>query len=147
MAIIYLDKIVAPEEKAWALKTISHPMFNEAQRATLLSDLEKGIDFNYIISKVTDKKDLTFVIDTFRVLANIDKNFSKEERDAFNKLEEKVLGGLNLKEIEKQAVDAGIQRYHEDEVYKTYNSNSIFEKTFNNFLKFINPGDYKFPKK
>jgi hypothetical protein len=57
------------------------------------------------------------------------------------------LGGLNLKEFEKQAVDAGIQRYHEDEVYKTYNSNSIFEKTFNNFLKFINPGDYKFPKK
>lgn len=147
VAIIFLDKLVSPEERIWVEEKIKKLPLSDEQRNILKKDLETGVDIESILPKITNKVDIAFLVNTFRVLANIDKNFSPAEKTAFNQLEAHVLKGLNLSSISLDADLAEHESYHEGEVYKNYNSSSLFERTFNGLMKSLNPGDYKTPKK
>lgn len=147
VAIVYLDKAIAPEEQKWVEdKILKLPLTNE-QRLILKNDLAMGIALEDVLPKITDNVDLGFLVNTFRVLANIDQNFSVDEKEAFQKLETQVLKGLDLNKLESEIQTIEKESYHEREVYKNYSSATILENTFNDFMKWLNPGDYKVPKK
>ena len=147
VAIIYLDNVVSPEEKAWVENKCKTLPLSDEQKSILLNDLKNGIKLDDVLPKITDKVDRGFLVNTFLVLANIDKNFSPDEKAAFKTLEAKVLKGLDLTAITKTVETMEVESYSEAEIYKNYNSSSIFEKMHHEFMKAINPGDYKFPKK
>ncbi len=147
VAIIYLDKAIAPEEQKWVEEKIQKlPLTNE-QRIILKNDLAMGIVLEDVLPKITDKIDLGFLVNTYRVLAHLDNNFSVDEKEALHKLEAQILKGLDLKKLESEIQTMEKESCHESEVYKNYNSASILENTFNDFMKGLNPSDYKFPKK
>lgn len=147
VAVVHLDQIVTLAERNWVEEKIrTLPLSNE-QRLILIADLETGSDFEECFKKITDKKDLAFLLNTVRVIGFLDKDFSSVEKEAFKKLEDIVLKGINLKEISAQIETMELESYNEKEVYKNYNKNSLFESIHHSFMKFINPGDYKFPKK
>ena len=147
VAVVHLDNKVTTEERKWIEEKIQKlPLTNE-QRLALKSDLETPMNFEEAITKITDKKDLAFLLNTLRVIGYLDKVFSELERQSFNKLESLVLKGLDLKAIAAEVEAIEIASYHEDEVYRNTNRASLFENIFHSFMKFINPGDYKFPKK
>jgi len=62
-------------------------------------------------------------------------------------LENKILSNINLASIEKEIRVMEKHSYHEDEVYKINNQSSLFELIYKEFMRFIHPGEYKFPKK
>lgn len=147
IAVIYLDNKVTKEELDWANEKIQKlPLTNE-QRTILQFDLKNGVIFNSVLPKITDKVDRAFLVNTFRVLANIDHDFSEIEKNKFKELESKVLGALDLGAITHEVEKMQTEFYNEKEVYKDYNKSSIFEHTFHQFMKILNLGDYKFPKK
>ena len=141
VAVIFLDSTVSNEESRWVEEKIKILPLTNDQRLILIKDLKTGISLSETLSKITDKKDLAFVVDTFRVLGNIDNKFSSVEKESFKKLESQVLQGLDLVAISREIEKLENESYHEDEVYKSYNKSSVFEKTANKFLKFLNPDD------
>ncbi len=99
------------------------PLSNE-QKKTLVNDLDVGVNFEESFSRVSEKTDLAFLLNTIRVLGFIDKNFSEIEKAAFTKLEKIVLAGLNLKAMTAQVEAMEKESYHEREVYKDYNKSN-----------------------
>ena len=146
VAIVYLDNVVKPEEKAWVENKCNTLPLSFEQKAILLNDLKNGIKLDEVLPKITDKVDRGFLVNTFLVLANIDHNFTSDEKIAFKNLESKVLKGLDLTSITNEIKTMEKESYNESEVYKNYNSSSLFEKVHHAFMKSINPGDYTFPK-
>ena len=139
VAVTFLDNIVTTEERKWVEDKIKHLPLSNDQRLILIKDLETGVTLEETLKKVTDKRDLAFVVDTFRVLGHVDKSFSPAEKESFKKLEAQVLKGLNLAEISQQVEIMEIESYKGNEAYKTYNKASFFERIYNDFMKFLNP--------
>jgi hypothetical protein len=147
IAVVHLDKLVTKEERAWVEDRIKNLPLSNDQRLILIADLENGLNFEESFKKITDKKDLAFLLNTVRVIGFLDKDFSEIEKNNFNKLESIVLKGIDLKAIESQVEEMEKQSYHEDEIYKDYNRGSVFEKIHHSFMRYLNPGDYNFPNK
>lgn len=137
IAVIYLDKVVTKEEHDWAIDRIQKLPLTENQRNILQNDLKNGVTLDEVLPKITEKVDLGFLVNNFRILANIDHNFSDVERASFNALEKKVLGGLDLVGIEKQAEEAETKLNSRESKYLDSNSASMFEHTFHQFMKSI----------
>ena len=147
VAFMHLDKKISVEERKWIAEKVNHLNLTTEQRRFLESDVEKDSNFDEIYKKITEKKDLAFLVNTIRVVGYLDKDFSETERASFKRLEAIVMAGVDLKAISEEMKIFERESYHEDEVYKVKNTSSIFEAFHNSFLRFINPGDYKFPKK
>jgi hypothetical protein len=137
VAAVHLDNVVTPEERQWVEEKIKKLPLTEEQRATLRSDLEDGTNFEEAFKKISDKKDLAFLLNTLRVISFLDKDFSEIEKKNFNNLEAIVLKGLNLKAITAEVEAIREQSFSKDEIYKDYNSSSKFEHVFHAFMKFI----------
>ena len=146
VSIVHLDSVVTSEERKWVEEKILKLPLTIDQAAILKADLAKPLNFEEAFKKVTDKSDLAFVLNTLRVVGHLDKNFSTTEKESFNKLEKIILANLDLKAMAAEVEAIELASYHEDEVYKNNNRESIFELLFHTFMKFLNPGDYKFPK-
>lgn len=147
MAVIWVDKKISQEELKWAQEKINTLPFSQVQRATLEADLKNGVEFYDACQGITDKIDRAFLLHMIRVLGNLDKDYSIKEKEIYQALEAVVLKGLDLKEMTAKIEKMELDSYHENEVYKTHNSQSLFEKVHHAFQKYSNPGDYKFPQK
>ena len=147
IAAVHLDNKVTNEERKWVEEKIQKLPLTPSQRDILKDDLEHGKKFEEAYQKITDKVDLAFLLNTLRVIGYLDKDFSAVENANFKKLEAIILKGLNLPEITAQIEALELQSYHESEVYKDNNPSSKIEHVYHSFMKWINPGDYKFPSK
>ena len=146
IGVIWIDGIVGSEEEKWILDKISNLKFTDEQKQTLLSDLENNINFEEVLSKITDKKDRAFLAHQIRVISHLDNDFSSEEKELLENWNRLVLNGVDLKELEGVISILERESYSEDEIYKVGNKHSLFENVHKSFQKFVNPGDYKFPK-
>lgn len=99
--VIHLDNKVTKEERDWAFERLKILPLTEAQRKILQEDLERPADIESLFNKITEKRDRSFVIDNFRILAHADGDFSDREKAMFKKLERAVLDGLDLEKIEE----------------------------------------------
>lgn len=145
VATILIDGRINPEEDLWLKDHLENLPFSEDQKKRIENDIEDGVKFSDVVSKITDKKDRAFLVHQIRVISHLDHDFSDEEKQLLKTFEKHVLSGLNLPEIEAQIAQMEKDSYHEDEVYKTDNPSSVFESTTKAFLKFVNKGDYKLP--
>jgi hypothetical protein len=146
VAASHFDGFVSLEERKWVEEKIHKLPLSNDQRLLLITDLEVPHNFEECVSKISDKVDLAFLLNTLRVIGHLDKSFSDLEKDKFKKLEDVILKNLDLQSISAEIEKIELQSYHEDEIYKNYTS-SIFERIAHSFMRYINPGDYKFPDK
>jgi len=146
VAILIIDNNLDDKEKSWFESKLQQIPFSTEQLDILRDDLRSGLRFEEIIEKVADRRDKAFLLHQVRVLGHLDGNFDKFERDAFVKLETIILKKLDLEGIRSEIEELDKSSYHEDEVYKSHNESSAIEGLYKSFLKFINPGEYKFPE-
>ncbi|MBT5095774.1 MAG: hypothetical protein HOM21_16095, partial [Halobacteriovoraceae bacterium] len=125
-------------ERIWVSEKLANLKLTVDQKAILRSDFENGITIESVVKEITEKKDLAFLLHMVRTIGHLDSDFSSEEKQAFQDLEAKITGNLDLAEISEQIEKMEIASYHKNEVYKTYNKDSLFESMTNAFLKFIN---------
>lgn len=144
-AAIWIDGVISTEEREWAMQKINTLQFTKEQKETLLGDLATRADLKTILSEITDKKDKAFLAYQIRIIAQLDNDYSKEEKAMYETWNEIVLKGLDMDALEAIIAADEKASYHEDEVYKVDNKNSAFEKMFRSAQKLANPGDYKFP--
>ena len=132
MAIIYLDGKVSSEEKDWAESKIASLPFSDEQRKIIHGDLTKGLKIESVLSLITHKPDVAFLLHLIRTIGHIDGCFDKREQDAFEKLEQEITKGLDLVSIEEEIRSMEEQSYvlKKDEIL---NKNSILEKVITNF--------------
>ena len=147
MGIIHLDRVVTSEEKQWAEEKIKYIPFSKEQEAILQNDLDNGVALSSLIPKITDKKDLAFLLHQIRTIGHVDGDFGKQEREAFDQLEEAIMKNLDIEALEKVIEKMEFDSYKEDEVFKLTNKDSKLEKVLRNAQKFINPGDSLLKKK
>jgi len=135
VAIVFLDGVVSPEERKWVEEKCHKLPLSDDQRKILLNDLAQGVKLEDVLDKVTHKPDRAFLVNTFLVLANIDKNFSAIERENFKKLEALVLKGVNLEEasLEAKAISTSTYEYKSND--KSYNGFSLFNIMVDYFKK------------
>jgi hypothetical protein len=136
-AVIHIDKIVTPEERSWAEDKIAKLPLTEDQRNILKADLENGLEFEEAFTKISDKVDLAFLLNTLRVIGFLDHDFSSPEKEAYNKLEAIIMKGINLQEIEAEINQIRLNTFGKDEMYENANTASYFELIHHAFLKFI----------
>ena len=147
VATVHLDGVVSVEEEKWLENQLIAIPFSDDQLKILINDFKKPVDFDDIFDQITEKKDRAYVLHYLRVISHIDGVFDEAEKIKYAEIEQKILGKLNLKDIEADAKAREIASYHEDKVYKTHNKSSLFESAFRSIQKLINPGDYRFPDK
>lgn len=145
IGVIYLDKKVTKEEKKWAEEKFEALNFSEEQKAILVNDLANGVAIESLHDKITDKRDMAFLLHMMRVISNLDNNFSSEEKAAYQKLENSIMKKIDVQKITNEVKAIEVASYHEDEVYRNNNPASFLEGLFNAFRKYLNPGDYKLP--
>ena len=136
VAIVFLDGVVSPEERKWVEEKCTKLPLSDAQRQILLKDLAQGVKLENVLDKVTDKPDRAFLVNTFLVLANIDKNFAPIEKENFKKLEALILKGVNLKEAALEAKSISISAYENKSKDKSYNGYSLFNLMVEHFKKY-----------
>ncbi|MDO9182746.1 MAG: hypothetical protein Q7U04_10070 [Bacteriovorax sp.] len=147
VAAVHLDGLVTSSERKWVEEKIQKLPLSNEQRLILIADLETKNNFEEAFKKISDKKDLAFLLNTLRVISFLDNSFSEVEKKSYQNLEAIVLKGINLEAITAEIESMELESYHEREVYKDYNKASIFEHIHHSFMKYLNPGDYKFPDK
>ena len=143
---MWIDGNLDPREEKWITEKIENLKFTDEQREILRNDLKGKINFEEVLSKITDKKDRAFLAHQMRVIGHLDDVFSSKERELYEKWNKLVLGAVDLGELEGLVAIMERESYSESEVYKEDNRHSVFEKTHRAIQKLVNPGDYKFPK-
>jgi hypothetical protein len=146
IAILVIDNKLDSKEKDWFEAKLKHIPFNDEQLSRLHNDLVDKVSFLEIIPAITDKRDRAFLLHQIRVLGHIDGRFDESERSAFKNLEKIIIEKLDVEGIRAEIEALEVSSYHEDEVYKVDNEHSAVEGLYKSFLKFLNPGDYKFPE-
>lgn len=146
IAILVIDNRLDDKEKSWFEAKLKHIPFSEEQLAVLHADLANRVSFRDILPEISDKRDRAFLLHQIRVLGHIDGRFDESEKEAFKTLEKIILEKLDVEGIRAEIEALEIASYHEDEVYKVDNEHSAVEDLYKSFLKFLNPGDYKFPE-
>lgn len=142
-----VDQELARKEKEWIQGKINSLGFTAAQKTTLQKDLVSPPDMHSVLAEITRPSDRAFLVDQMRVLAHIDGSVSQAERIKIEEIKNLVLSKVNLTELEEKIAADERASYHEDEVYKVTNKDSLFEHLHRYLQKTINPGDYKFPDK
>jgi hypothetical protein len=137
VAAVHIDKVVTPEEKKWVEDKIKSLPFTDEQKKLLNADLSNGADFEEAYKRITDKKDLAFLLNTLRVIAYLDKNFDKTEKESFNKLEAIILKGLDLKKITAEVEELRIKLEAENKIVKSRPGASPLEHLYDTFMKHI----------
>lgn len=146
IAALWLDGKITEEEMKWAKEKIRLLPFDNEQKTIIENDLTYGLDFAEACGRVSDKVDRAFLLHMLRVLGHLDKDFSAKEKEAYSALEKIIFSKFDLKELASQIEKMELASYHEDEVYKNHNKNSLFENMVNALLRFSNPGNYKLPR-
>lgn len=141
-----VDEKLAAEEKEWLEEKSEMLKCTPEQKKILLSDLRNPPDIESILPQITKPSDRAFLVDQMRVLAFIDGQASPVEKAKIEKVKSIVLSKINLTALEQQIADDEMASYHEDEVYRTDNEASFFERLHRYAQKTLNPGDYKLPK-
>ena len=146
-SLIHIDGKVTTEEANWYKDRLDSLPLSEEQKTTVMGDFMSQRGIEELLDKVTDKGDRAFLLHQVRVVSHIDGHFSAEEKKFFKELEAQIMGNLNLEPLVSQIEEMEREDYREDNVYSVDNEHSFFEVIHKGFLRFINPGDYKFPKK
>ncbi|PIP89864.1 MAG: hypothetical protein COW01_06355 [Bdellovibrionales bacterium CG12_big_fil_rev_8_21_14_0_65_38_15] len=137
ISVVHLDGRLSTDEDHWVKQKIqSLPLSNE-QKAILEGDLANGLDFDKVIQNITEPKDKAFLLHLVRVISYLDGDFSRDEKQAYAKLEKIVLGRLDLAKFEEQA------QAIEDASYKNVpldNKSSLFEAAIKNIISFLTAG-------
>ncbi|MBT3236200.1 MAG: hypothetical protein HN353_09650 [Bdellovibrionales bacterium] len=152
LATIHVDGKVTAEEEEWFNTSISKLEINkilnfstqqiEDLRESLHTLANKFIEEFRSIKKPSDRSILLHII---KIACYTDDEFSPEERELYRELEIACHENIDIEAVKRQTYAMEIESYHEDEVYKVNNPNSVFERVFMSILKLLNPGDYKFP--
>ncbi len=145
MAIILIDGKIDPKEEDWIEKKLKLIPFSAEQMTILLRDIKTGVQLSHLIPLITDKRDRAFLLHNIRVLGHIDGHFDNKEKEAFKNLENQILKGLDLDAISLEIEEMEKESYNENEVFKVDNEAVVSERLLKSFMKFISPGDYKFP--
>ncbi|MFT6069931.1 MAG: uncharacterized membrane protein YebE (DUF533 family) [Bacteriovoracaceae bacterium] len=132
MAVIYLDGKVTKEEEAWAESKINELPFSDAQREIIRNDLKSGLSIDTVLPLITHKPDIAFLLHLIRTIGHIDGCYDASEKEAFQKLEQRIMKGLDVESLEKQVRTMEEQSYipKKEEIA---NKNSIIMRTINNF--------------
>jgi tellurite resistance protein len=134
VAAVHIDGFISPQERAWVEEKIHKLPLTNDQKLTLIADLEDPQDFENFFSKITDKRDLAFLLNTLRVIAYLDKNFSDKEKEKYKKLETMILKGLDLNKIALEVEAIEKNDYHRDQLD---NPSSTFERMFRSLKRYI----------
>jgi hypothetical protein len=140
-----IDGVIEEVEKKWIKEKKLKLNFTPEQRKIISNDETHAPKISDLIPLITKKSDLGFLVSQMRVLASLDGYFHPEEEAKYKKIKEVVLGNIDLVALNEIIKEDERESYHEDEVYKVYNEDSIFEKSLRKIQKILNPGDYKFP--
>jgi hypothetical protein len=140
-----IDGVIEEVEKKWIKEKKLKLNFTPEQRIIISNDETHAPKISDLIPLITKKSDLGFLVSQMRVLASLDGYFHPEEEAKYKKIKEVVLGNIDLVALNEIIKEDERESYHEDEVYKVYNEDSIFEKSLRKIQKVLNPGDYKFP--
>lgn len=140
-----IDGVIEEVEKKWIKEKKLKLNFTPEQRTIISNDETHAPKISDLIPLITKKSDLGFLVSQMRVLASLDGYFHPEEEAKYKKIKEVVLGNIDLVALNEIIKEDERESYHEDEVYKVYNEDSIFEKSLRKIQKILNPGDYKFP--
>lgn len=132
MAIIHVDGSVSKEENDWAQSKIESLPFSQEQREIITNDLASGLNADSVISKITHKPDLAFLLHLVRTIGHMDGCFSDSEKAAFKELENKILPNVDLGSLEKE-INQMEERSYEPKKEKNLNKHSVFENAINNF--------------
>lgn len=145
-AFCHVDFEVCGEEKNWMEDKLSTLKLNAKQEAVLRQDMKAPPAIMPLLELITHPADRSFLTYQLRVLASLDKEFSDSEKEKLKKISDYVFSKSNFDEASELIQKMEIESYHEDNVYEISNKHSLFESMINKFLRFINPGDYKFPR-
>jgi len=99
MGIVHLDGHASAEELDWAKGKLELVPFSEEQVEILKNDLMDLEKLDQVVEKITDKKDLAFLLHMTRVIGHLDKNFCHIERAFFENLEKKILSNVDIAAI------------------------------------------------
>lgn len=132
MAVIHVDGSVSKEEEKWAESKIVDLPFNDQQRKVIHRDLADGLDIETVLPSITHKPDVAFLLHLIRTIGHMDGCFDKHEKEVFQKLEKKILSGLDLSTIEKE-ITLMEERSYEPSREENLNKHSVFEGIINNF--------------
>ncbi len=132
MAVIYLDGRVTKEEEAWAESKIQDLPFSSAQRNIIHGDLTHGLSIDKVLPLITHKPDIAFLLHLIRTIGHIDGCYDASEKEAFKKLEEKIIKGLDLEALEEQVRTMEEQSYIPKKE-ELVNKSSLIIRTINNF--------------
>ena len=146
-AFCQVDQELARKEKEWIKSKLTSLGFTDEQKTTLEADILSPPDITSILPHITKPSDRAFLLDQMRVLAHIDGTLSQQERLKIEEIRNIVLSKVNLTELEAKIATDEILSYHEDEVYKVNNNDSMFESLHRYLQRAANPGEFKLPKK
>lgn len=147
IGVVWIDGDVDAAEEKWVKDKIEKLKFTPEQKEILYQDLKHNIDFALVLSKITDKRDRAFLAHQMRRIGHLDEVYCEHERNLFNEWNDMILDGLDLQALEQIIAEDEKASYHEDEVFKTHNKHSIFERMHMSAKKILNAGDYVDPKK
>ncbi len=135
LAVLLIDSKITPEEKKWFEEKLKIIPFSLEQKNILINDFKNGVELESLLPQITDKVDRAFLVDNFRIIANLDRNFSKIEMEKFKNLEAKILKELNLKDLSEKIQKMENDSYSKSSQSQTQNSKSIFENLISSFIK------------
>lgn len=146
-SLVHLDSKVSSEEDNWLKEKLNNLKLTDEQKEILTQDIKDKKSVDNFVDLITHKPDRAFLLHQVRVISNLDKDYSKEEKEYFKKLEADILSNLDLEPLVQKLNIAEKEFYREDNVYSVDNKGSFFESAFMGLLRFLNPGDYKYPDK
>lgn len=106
VAILHADGRIDESEKKWLHEKIQKIGFSDAQVKTLESDLDLGVSFDAVLEHVTDRKDRAFLLHLVRTVGHLDGEYCSSEQAKYKELHEKVMGKLNLSELEEDIIES-----------------------------------------
>ena len=106
VAIFHADGEIDPEEKEWLEEKISKIGFSPEQEKILISDMNNGVSFDAMLEKVTDRKDRAFLLHLVRTVGHLDGEYCSHEKEKYKELHQKVLGNLDLGQLEADIVES-----------------------------------------
>jgi hypothetical protein len=152
LASIHLDGKVTSEEEEWFKQSIAKLEKNQILNFTVdqIKQLQASLhtpadQFVAEFKEIKKPSDRSILLHIIKIVCHTDSEFAPAEQTIYDKLVEACHANVDIESVKKKTLDMEIKSYHEDEVYKVNNPDSIFEQAFMNILKILNPGDYKFP--
>ena len=106
VAILHADGKIEEAEHDWLHEKIEKIGFSAAQEEILRNDLKNGVSFDAVLEGVTDHKDRAFLLHLVRTVGHLDGEYCSKEQAKYKELHEKVLGKLDLSELEEDIIES-----------------------------------------